>query len=70
MLFTFGIITTSAVAAVFIVANSLRSAPEAYEDELGFHIIRKPVKGSGILLRRKPAVETEAASLKGARVNP
>ena len=70
MFVTFGIIATATFAAVTIVANRLRNAPEAYEDEQGFHIIRKSVKGSGILLRRKSPVETQATSLKGARVNP
>lgn len=67
MLAALGLI--SITAATLFVAKSLRNAPEAYEDEQGFHLFRKSVKGSGILLRRKPAVETEAASLKTARVN-
>jgi hypothetical protein len=68
MLSTLGILSVT-FGALIIVVNALRSAPEAYEDEQGFHLIRKRASGSGIL-RRKRASQPETGSLKGARVNP
>jgi hypothetical protein len=55
--------------ALVIIVNGLRSAPEGYEDEHGFHVIRKRASGSAIL-RRKRASRPESGSLRGARVNP
>ena len=71
MLLAIGILATTFGAAV-IIANSLRNAPEAYEDKHGFHVIRKRASSVGILLRRKYAVHdvAVAGSLKGARVHP
>src|SRR2546428_13216885 len=68
MLAGLGILSIT-VGALVIIVNGLRSAPEAYEDEQGFHLIRKRASGSGIL-RRKRASRPEAGSLKGARVHP
>lgn len=68
MLSALGILSIT-FGALVIVVNRLRSAPEAYEDEHGFHLIRKRASGSGIL-RKKRASRPEAGSLKGARVNP
>jgi hypothetical protein len=55
--------------ALVIIVNSLRRAPEAYEDEQGFHLIRKRASGSAIL-RTKRASHHGPGSLKGVRVNP
>jgi hypothetical protein len=68
MLLAIGILATTFGTAV-IIANSLRNAPEAYEDEHGFHLIRKRASSVGILLRRKYAVHDVAGSLKGARIH-
>lgn len=57
------------LGALVIIVNGLRNAPEAYEDEHGFHLIRKRASGSGILRKKRPS-RPEAGSLKGARVNP
>jgi hypothetical protein len=43
---------TGAVSLAVIVAG-LRGAPEAYEDEHGFHVVRKRASGAGVLFRRK-----------------
>ncbi|MEY2440379.1 MAG: hypothetical protein QOI34_1764 [Verrucomicrobiota bacterium] len=63
------ILFTATATALGIVANSLRKAPEAYEDEGGFHIVSR-AKGSAVLSRRKSREQTQAGSLKGARVHP
>jgi hypothetical protein len=69
MLFALGILTTATLGAILIIANSLRTAPEAFEDEQGFHIIQKRVRGAGVF-RSKSLDYPESGSLKGARVNP
>jgi hypothetical protein len=67
MLFAIGILATTFGAAA-IIANSLRNAPEAYEDKHGFHVIRKRASGGGILLRRKYAGHHGSGSLKAVRI--
>ena len=67
MFLALGLLATTFGTAV-IIANSLRNAPEAYEDQDGFHVIRKRVSGAGILFRRKYAGQLGSGSLKGARI--
>jgi hypothetical protein len=67
MFLAIGILATTFGAVVFI-ANSLRNAPEAYEDQHGFHVLGKRASGGGILLRRKYAGQLGSGSLKGARI--
>jgi hypothetical protein len=67
MFLAIGLLATTFGTAV-IIANSLRNAPEAYEDENGFHVIRKRASGAGILFRRKYAGHPGSGSLKGARI--
>jgi hypothetical protein len=69
MLLAPGILAAAFGAMVVVIFRGLQKAPEAYEDEHGFHLIRKRASGSGIL-RKKRASRPEAGSLKGARVNP
>ena len=59
-----------AIASLAVIAAGLRRAPEAYEDEDGFHIIRRRASSSGVLLRRKHAKGHGAGPLKEAGVNP
>jgi hypothetical protein len=68
MLLAIGILATTFGIGVF-VANSLRRAPEAYEDKDGFHVIRKRASGVGILLHRKYAGHYGSGSLKRARIH-
>jgi hypothetical protein len=70
MLFALGILATATCGALLIIANSLRTAPEAYEDEHGFHIIQKRARGAGVFRTAKSLDYSESGSLKGARVNP
>ena len=67
MLLAIGILATT-FGSVVIIANRLRNAPEAYEDQHGFHVIRKRASAGGILLRRKYAGHG-SGSLKGARIH-
>jgi hypothetical protein len=74
MYIALGIAAISFGALVIIIVNGLRKAPEAYEDQYGFHVVQGRARGSGILLRRKHVVGTEPSSepssLKSAKVNP
>lgn len=62
-------ILSAILGALVIIVNRLRNAPEAYEDEHGFHLIRKRASGSAILRKKRPS-RPEAGSLRGAQVNP
>src|SRR5947207_3116666 len=60
MLFVIGIVATTA-GTLAAILRALNRAPEGYEDELGFHIVKR-AKGSAILARRQSAAT--AASLR------
>ena len=47
MIVSLGLLAT-AVGSVIAVFNGLRHAPEGYEDEHGFHLIQKRLRGSGV----------------------
>ena len=68
MVFALSVLTI-AFGGLGLIAHNLRNAPEAYEDETGFHLIRRRAKGAGVVLHRK-AAHRSAATLKGARANP
>ncbi len=68
MLFVLGIILAVGLSSLAIVANSLRKAPEGYEDDHGFHIVAR-ANGSAIF-RRNFGKESEAGSLTRVRVHP
>jgi hypothetical protein len=54
-----------ASASLLVTLNGLRKAPEAYEDELGFHVIRERPRCSGasILPRRSKKPEANDGRL-------
>jgi hypothetical protein len=52
MSFILPLCAAGAVSLAFIVVG-LRRAPEAYEDEHGFHVVGNRATSSGVLLRRK-----------------
>jgi hypothetical protein len=56
--------------SLLIVVNSLRRAPQGFEDEHGFHVVAKHVSGSGIVARKKRIPLHGSGSLKEARSNP
>jgi len=63
-----GVLAT-AFGSLVIIVNRLRNAPEAYEDEYGFHVVRKRAGSSGILRRGKYAEQPGSGSLRGARAH-
>jgi hypothetical protein len=67
MLIVSGIILSVTLSGLAVVANSLRKAPEGYEDEQGFHRVVR-TSGSAIL-RRKSIRESGAAALKRIRAH-
>jgi hypothetical protein len=58
---------TAAAASFGVVAVALRRAPEAFEDEQGFHILRKRAGGSAVLARKRRAKQDHIASLRKAQ---
>ena len=48
-------VLAATVGALATIARALQNAPEAYEDEHGFHVIqqRRTVPGSGVLRRKE-----------------
>ena len=49
MLVVLGILSAAPVAAVGLIAVCLRNAPEGYEDESGFHVLKKRQAGSAVI---------------------
>ena len=59
MLFAVGVVA-AAVGSLAVIARALRSAPEAYEDEDGFHVItRKPTSGVSFRSSKNRASRTD-----------
>jgi hypothetical protein len=56
MFFALGILAAT-VGALAIIARALQNAPEAYEDEHGFHVIHRATAPSAGILRRKKLTE-------------
>ena len=48
MFWLIGLMAVSS-GSLLIVINGLRKAPEAFEDEHGLHILRRSLRGAGIL---------------------
>lgn len=63
-MFLLGALIVGSVS-VLAILNGLRKAPEAYEDELGFHVMRERPRCSGasILPRRSKKPEADGGRL-------
>lgn len=49
----FSIVVSALSGSGLWVWSNVRHAPEGYEDESGFHIIRKGTRGARVLARKK-----------------
>lgn len=67
MLFALGIVATAG-ATLVTVAHRLSKAPEGYEDQDGFHLLKR-TRGSAVI-RRRVGHAAEAGALRSARVHP
>jgi hypothetical protein len=63
MLLALGIVAGTC-GSLLIVINGLRSAPEAYEDEQGFHVVRNRAHSGGVSRRKKYAQQHGLGPLK------
>ena len=65
---TIGISLAVTIGALGLVAYHLRQAPEGYEDDRGFHPIRR-TPGSKITRSVSPPSSSSLASLRGAKAS-
>ena len=63
MFWLIGLMAVSS-GSLLIVINGLRKAPEAFEGEHGLHILRRSLRGAGILRNRRPSGEEARSSLQ------
>ena len=63
MFWLIGLLAVSS-GSLLIVINGLRKAPEAFEGEHGLHILRRSLRGAGILRNRRPSGEEARSSLQ------
>ena len=65
-MFLFGVLTVGSLSLAGIF-NALRNAPEGYEDETGFHVIRGRARYSGASILPRRVKDREAV---GGRLHP
>ncbi len=59
-------LAAASCGSLVLIARTLHKAPEAFEDENGFHLIRRRPNSAAVLRRRKFAYKGGAESLKEA----
>jgi hypothetical protein len=59
----------TAISALAIVVSSLRRAPEGYEDEHGFHMLRQRASGSAVVRAAKHKKDVGVGSLQKVRAS-
>jgi len=55
--------------SLVLIARTLHKAPEAFEDENGFHLVRRRPNSAAVLHRGRFAYKGGSASLKEARAH-
>jgi hypothetical protein len=60
MIWLAGLIVVSS-GSLLLIINGLRKAPEAFEDENGFHIVRPRRSSAGVLRKKKSAATDQGA---------
>jgi hypothetical protein len=63
MFWLIGLLAVSS-GSLLIIITGLRKAPEAFEDEHGLHILRRSLRGAGILRNRRPRDQKARSSFQ------
>jgi hypothetical protein len=62
-----GVLSSVTIATVLLIYLRVRTAPEGYEDNQGFHFIQKRARGSEVILTGFPPHVSGDAALKHAQ---